>query len=235
LQPAPSSSHTAESNASTAGERRPLASAAASAIVLGMRKVILSMMVSLDGRIAAADGNLDWFRSGADFERHMLALLRSVDAFIFGRVAYELLSEYWPGAESASDAPPGDDFSTPERRIEFARLMNAIPKIVVSTTLRQPKWAPARVIGEDITGEIGRLKQQAGKDLALFAGAKTATTFMNLDLVDDIQLLVHPLVLGGGPSLFQHVDRELKLELSETRRFDCGVVASRYRRVRQGS
>jgi dihydrofolate reductase len=193
------------------------------------------MMLSLDGRIAASDGALDWFRSGPDFEEHMLRLLRTVDGFIFGRVSYELLAQYWPTATSTTDTPPGDGFSTPERRVEFARLMNTLPKIVVSNTLREPSWTPARVIGGDIAAEAARLKREPGRDLALFAGARLATTFLNLDLVDELHLMVHPVVLGGGPSLFGDVSRRLELELVEARRFECGVVLLRYRREPHGS
>jgi hypothetical protein len=93
-----------------------------------MRKLILSMMVSLDGSIARGDGDIEWFLTDERLEEVMLGLLRSVDAMMFGRVSYQLLAEYWPkaGTFESPDAPGG--FTSDERRIEFARLMNEIPQ-----------------------------------------------------------------------------------------------------------
>jgi dihydrofolate reductase len=100
-----------------------------------MRKLILSMMVSLDGLTARPDGGLEWFRTDERFEEVMLELLGSVDAILLGRVSYQLLSQFWPTAET-SDAPDNaGGFTSPERRVAFARHLNSIPKVVFSRTL----------------------------------------------------------------------------------------------------
>jgi RibD C-terminal domain len=109
-----------------------------------MRKLILSMMVSLDGMIARPDGDLGWFLSDGEFESEMLDLLRNVDSILLGRVSYQLLADYWPsaGTPAASEAPGG--FTSRNREIAFARLMNSIPKVVYSRTLtrgRAPRQA----------------------------------------------------------------------------------------------
>lgn len=196
-----------------------------------MRKLILSMMVSLDGHTARPDGDLSWFRTDEQFEGDMLALLRSVDAILFGRVSYQSLSQFWPsaGTEATGEAPGG--FTSKAREIEFARLLNALPKVVFSRTLTETAWTPARIV-RDAAGEIARMKRESGKDLVLFAGAGLATSAMNEDLVDEYHLLVHPIVLGQGIPLFRGVQAERPLALESARSLPSGVVSLRYRRER---
>lgn len=197
-----------------------------------MRKVILSMMVSLDGSIAGPGDNLEWFRTDEDFEEEMLGLLGSVDAMLFGRVAYEMLGAYWPGAgaDSSSDAPGG--FTSKARQIEFARLMNTLPKIVYSRTLAKADWTPVRVVRDNVAEDLTRMKQEPGKDLVLFAGADIATTFTNLDLFDEYRLMVHPIVIGRGLPLFKGVTADRELRLVRSRTFSSGVVLLQYERDR---
>jgi dihydrofolate reductase len=197
-----------------------------------MRKIVLSMMLSLDGKTARPDGNLDWFLTDREFEDEMLSLLRSVDGMLFGRRSYELLADYWPTADQpgAPEAPGG--FTSKERGRELARLMNTLPKLVVSTTLKQLPWGPARLIASDLAGEIRRLKAESGKDLVLFAGAGLARTFMQLDLLDEWRLMLHPIALGAGLELFAPPLPERALRLLEARAFSSGVVLLRYARSR---
>jgi dihydrofolate reductase len=192
-----------------------------------MRKITFSMLVSLDGRIARPNGELDWFLLDEAFEEDSLRLLRSVDGMFFGRVSYELLATYWPSAGTRPSSNP--------RQIEFARLMNSIPKIVFSRTLTRADWGPAVLIRDDVAGEVRKLKEQPGKDLVLFAGAALGATFMKLDLIDDYRLAVLPIVLGAGISLFEGVAEERKLELTTAKTFPSGIVVLEYRRDRRGS
>ncbi|HXE58243.1 MAG TPA: dihydrofolate reductase family protein [Gemmatimonadales bacterium] len=204
-----------------------------------MKDLILSMMVSLDGYVARPDGNLDWFRSDGELEAETLALLRDVDAMVFGRVSYLLLAEYWPAAgataagATAAAAPGG--LTGGERGLELARLMNSIPKIVVSGTLRTAPWGPATIVGEGLAEELTRMKREARRDLVCFAGADLAFTLMSLGLVDQYRLLVHPIVLGTGIPLFHGLEPEQRLELTRTRTFPSGVVLLHYRRDRRAA
>jgi dihydrofolate reductase len=199
-----------------------------------MRKIVLSMMVSLDMQIARADGNLDWFRSDTEFEVEMLRLLRAVDGMIFGRVSYELLSQYWPTAGSSDAEAPGG-FSSKEVGKEFARLMNNVPKIVYSRTLKSADWNPVTLIDEVDAVEVNRLKRQPGRDLVLFAGANLASEFVRQDLIDEYRLMVHPLTIGNGIALFQGPTAEHPLELQRARPLPCGVTLLQYARDRGGS
>ena len=197
-----------------------------------MRNVILSMMVSLDGSIARPDGNLDWFRTDCDFEDEMLALLRHIDVMLFGRVSYELLAGYWPtaGTRSAQETPGG--FSSHDCEMEFARLMNTIPKIVYSKTLTRADWGPARIVSDGIADDIAAMKREPGRDIVLFAGGRIASTFVNLDLVDRYRLMIHPIILGRGLSPFQDIVADRDLALTRTRTFASGVVLVEHARDR---
>lgn len=197
-----------------------------------MRKLTLMINTTLDAKVASADGGLEWFRNEDGIELVRQDILHQVDAMIFGRVSYEQLAEFWPTAGAASmDEAPGS-FTTAERAEEFARLLNTIPKIVVSHTPRSPEdlpWGPARSLHGDVAGALRDLKAEEGRDLVAFAGAGLATTLVDADLVDEYRLLVHPIVLGKGLALFDHIHAERTLELLDVTRFDCGVVELRYR------
>jgi dihydrofolate reductase len=199
-----------------------------------MRKIILSMMVSLDMQIARADGNLDWFRSDTEFEAEMLHLLRAVDGMIFGRVSYELLAQYWPTAGCSDASAPGG-LSSQAVEKEFARLMNSVPKLVYSRTLKNADWGPVILINEVSAVEVERLRRQPGRDLVLFAGAKLASEFIRQDLIDEYRLMVHPLAIGSGIPLFQELAAERPLELQRSKALPCGVVLLQYARDRGGS
>lgn len=192
-----------------------------------MRKLTLMMATTLDAKVAGPDGNLEWFRNDAGIEDTRLSLLHSVDAMIFGRVAYELLAGFWPTATPAAHA---DGFTSPERAEEFIHLLNTIPKIVVSHGRPPLPWGPAQSIsGDDVVGAVRGLKAKEGRDLVLFAGAELATTAIDADLVDEYRLMVHPTVLGKGLPLFDQVRSERALELVDATTFGCGVVELRYR------
>jgi dihydrofolate reductase len=204
-----------------------------------MKKLILSMMLSADGHTARPGGDLGWFLTDADFEDEMLGLLHSVDALLFGRRSYLELGDFWPSAgDPGAPAAPGG-FTRRERAVEFARLMNTIPKLVISTTLERLDWGPARRIGGDLAADVQRLKAEPGRDIVLFAGAAAAQSCMRLDLVDEYRLMLHPILLGKGLPLFAGAPAgalpELPLQLLAAKTFSSGVVLLRYARDRPSS
>jgi dihydrofolate reductase len=115
-----------------------------------------------------------------------------VDAMLYGRVSYQLMADYWP---AASD--------------EFADKMSKMPKIVFSRTLKEVEWNNSKLVKENIAQEISVMKRQPGKDFVLFAGADIASTFRQLNLIDEYRLLVNPVVLGSGTPLFKRIDNGL--------------------------
>ncbi|MEU8901598.1 dihydrofolate reductase family protein [Nocardia sp. NPDC048505] len=188
-----------------------------------MRELILQMMVSVDGMAEGPGQNLDWIEvDDPDLDRYLAEFLGSVGAQIYGRVSYELLSQYWPDAESRP-ATPGDKMLAPA--------VNGLPKLVVSRQ-RQPElpWQPAEAIGSDLAAEIAARKEQPGKPLVVFAGIETAQAFLPTGLIDEYRLLVFPVVLGGGRPLFPDDNARRQLRLIETIPFTTsGVVLQRYR------
>jgi dihydrofolate reductase len=185
-----------------------------------MRKLIYSMGVSLDGFIAGPNGEIDW--SAPDEERHRFhnQQTREIGAHLLGRRLYETMA-YW---ETFDEKP-----SAPGHELEFARIWKAMPKIVFSKTLERVE-GNARLVRDGVAEEVGRLKEQPGKDLAV-GGAGLASTLMKLGLIDEYRLFVSPVVLGGGTPYFPALDERINLELVESQTFGSRVVYLRYRRV----
>lgn len=152
----------------------------------------------------------------------MVDVLRSIDAMFLGRVAYELLAQHWPAAEDSN------------RKIEAeqARLMNTIPKIVVSRSQSDLSWGPARRVGDDLHAEVAEFKESSDKDLAMFAGASAISAFVGQGLVDEYRLAVFPVVLGDGQRLFKASQQHRSLRLLDSTTFAAsGVVILRYQPV----
>ncbi len=192
-----------------------------------MRKIFLHIFVSVDGFIEGPEQDLSWMAADGEFEEYINGVLGSVDSMIFGRRSFELLAQYWPTAE---ENPAGAaDPKKPQRHIEAARMINTKEKIVFSKTLNTTDWANSTIISGDLAAEVVRLKQQPGKDIALFAGAELASNFMRLGLIDEYRLLVNPILLGAGTPLFQGGYDRTKLHLVETRTFGSGAVLLVYR------
>lgn len=185
-----------------------------------MRKLIYSMGMSLDGFIAGPDGGIDWSVPDEELHRFHNDRVRELGAHLLGRRLYEVML-YWETAEEQ----PGAE----EVELEFARIWKPLPKIVFSTTLESVE-GNARLATEGVAEEVARLKEQPGKDLGV-GGAGLAGACAALDLIDEYQVFVHPVVLGGGTPYFPALHERINLELVETRTFGSRVVYLGYRRV----
>src|SRR5215211_1552574 len=182
-----------------------------------MRKLIYSFGVSLDGFIAGPEGEIDWSAPDEELHRFHNQQVRELGAELCGRRLYETM-RYWETAE--------ENRSAPEHELEFARIWKATPKIVFSRTLEEVE-GNARLVSDDAVEEVARLKAQPGKDLAL-GGAGLASTFIELGMIDEYRLFVHPVVVGGGTPYFPALDERIDLELVEMRTFGSRVVYVRY-------
>ncbi len=189
-----------------------------------MRKVIYSMLVSLDGYIEAPSRSLDWHLIDEELHQFVNDQQEGIDTYLYGRRLYELMAAYWPTA----DANP----SAPEYEVEFARIWKNMPKIVFSKTLEQVAWN-SRLVRDNLAAEVARLKARPGKDISV-GGPTLAASFMRLGLIDEYQLFVHPIVLGGGTPFFPALDDPINLRLIETHTFGSGVVYLRYQRADEG-
>lgn len=183
-----------------------------------MGKLIYLMNVSLDGFVETLDHGLDW--SAVDDELHawFTEHMREVDASLYGRRLYEVMAAYWPTGES-------DPASTETTR-EFARLWNATPRIVFSTSLDSVDFN-SRLVTGDVGDALDKVRAEFDGDLEV-GGPTLAAQFIKRGLVDEYRLLVHPVVLGAGTPFFPPLDRPIGLELVETRTFASGVVYLRY-------
>jgi dihydrofolate reductase len=185
-----------------------------------MRKVIYSFGISLDGFIAGPDGDFGWSAPDEELHRFHNEQAREVGAHLYGRRLYEVM-RFWDTVE--------EDPSRPELELEFARIWNATPKIVFSTTLTEVEGGATLAEG-GLADEVARLKEQPGGDIAV-GGADLAASLIALDLVDEYGPIVHPVVVGAGTPYLPPGAGRIDLRLVETRTFGSGVVYLRYERV----
>ncbi|MEO8392141.1 MAG: dihydrofolate reductase family protein [Chloroflexota bacterium] len=187
-----------------------------------MRSVILQIDVTLDGFIGALDGDTSWITSDEAMNQDGLDLLTTADTIILGRVAYQMFSSYWPFADGTAPTTLG----------KITAQINHATKLVVSNTLQNVEWGSwnnARVISGDLAEEIAALKAQPGKNMLLYAGARIISTFIELGLVDEYRLRIHPVALGSGMPIFARLQDRLKLKLVQTKLYPNGAVLLDYR------
>jgi dihydrofolate reductase len=177
-----------------------------------MRKVIVSMMVTLDGFFAGPNGEIDWHVVDEEFNEYANDFLSSVDTLLFGRVTYQLMADYWPSPSATTDDPI------------IADKMNQLRKIAFSKTLEKVEWNNSRLVKGNIAEEIAKLKQQPGKDMAIFGSGSIVSTLTQLGLIDEYRIMVNPVVLGNGKPLFKDIHDKLNLKLLRTKTFRSGNI-----------
>jgi dihydrofolate reductase len=181
-----------------------------------MRKVIFFMLVSLDGFYEGPNHEIDWHNVDEEFNDFANVQLDSVGLLLFGRVTYEMMAAYWP-----TQAAVGNDPIT-------AGNMNRLPKIVFSRTLSSVAWQNTRLVKKNIEEEISKLKGQPGKDLIIFGSSDLSVDLIQAGLIDEFRIMLNPVVLGHGKSLFNGFQERLDLELIKTRTFKSGNVLLYY-------
>lgn len=188
-----------------------------------MRKVIVSMNVTLDGFMAGRNCELDWHFNywNEEMAEHACKQLSKTDTILLGRVTYQAMARYWPYQAM--------NLSFPREHIAFADMMNNYHKIVFSRTLKTAIWNNSRLVKRNLNTEILRLKQQQGKDIIVYGSGSIVSTLMRLDLVDEYELWVHPVLLGEGKALFKGLQGQHGLQLLKTKAFSSGVIILYYR------
>ena len=179
-----------------------------------MRKIIHFVHQSLDGYIEGPNGEFDWAAVGPELSAYGRELDEQTDAVLYGRVVWEMMSAFWPQAESISDDP---------HDLAYAPIWRAKPKYVVSSTLATADWNTT-VIGANVGDEVRALKQSPGKDIVLMGGATLAAGLARDGLIDEYRIVVHPVLLGGGRLLFEEQQTRASLTLVQTRSFDSHSV-----------
>jgi dihydrofolate reductase len=183
-----------------------------------MSRLIYSFMVSLDGYVEGPNRELDWPLIDEELHTFINDQQSEIGAELYGRRLYELMAGYWPTADLDPTNPPFV--------IEFAQIWKRMEKIVFSRSLERVE-GNARLVRTDAIEEIKRLKGQPGKDLAI-GGPTLAAAALQQGLIDEYQLFVHPVILGGGTPMFPALERPIKLRLVERHQFGSGVVYLRY-------
>ena len=183
---------------------------------MNVRKVFLFMMVTLDGFFEGPGHEIDWHNVDEEFNEFAIDQLNEIDTLLFGRVTYEGMASYWPTPFAKENDPV------------VADKMNTIPKIVFSKTLDKVEWSNSRLVKENIAEEVSQLKQQQGRDLAIFGSANLMVSLLQMGLVDELRIMVNPVVLGNGKPLFKGIHDTLNLKLIKTRTFRSGNVLLYY-------
>jgi dihydrofolate reductase len=187
-----------------------------------MAELFLQISLSLDGFIEDEKGDLQWFTEDVSLDELATETLRSIDGMIFGRKAHALLAGFWPNAAATKGASAA--------LVEQARLMNSLPKYVLTHGKETAGWANSQAIKLE---DVSRLKRATRRPIALFAGASAAQAAMGRGLLDEIRLIQYPLILGAGTSLFANDGQRRDLELITSQSFDSGATVQRYRFKRQ--
>jgi dihydrofolate reductase len=179
-----------------------------------MRKLVAALFLTLDG---VAEAPQDW--NSPYFTAEMGAVIgqamASSDALLLGRRTYEEWASYWPH-QSAEDNP-------------IAGFINNTPKYVASKTLDELEWESATLLGDDVAAEVAKLKQGPGKDIIVNGSATLVRFLLGEGLVDELQLMIHPIVLGSGGRLFENGTPKAELELVDSRPYSSGVIGLTYR------
>jgi dihydrofolate reductase len=180
-----------------------------------MGKIVVSEHVSLDG-VMQSPGSTDvpfkykgWildFDTGPEGERFQIEQARNAEALLLGRVTHEAMQAFWPTAQG-----------------EFADRLNALPKYVVSSTVTDPA-GNATALGDDWPDEAARLRKELDGDIVVYGSRRLSQALMGMGLVDEVRLMVYPLVLGAGDRLFGETQDKIPLRLVESRPFGEGVV-----------
>jgi dihydrofolate reductase len=189
---------------------------------LFVRSVTYSMSTSVDGYIVGPDGGFDWGAPGEDVLRFWNDEIRGVGVHLMGRRLYETML-YW---ETAVEDP-----SLGEIELEWAGLWNPLPKVVFSNTLSTVQ-GNARLASGSVAEEIERLRAEPGEGDIAIGGATLAAEAASLGLIDEYQVIVYPVLVGGGIPFFARDERRVDLELVETRTYNSKVLYFRYRVVR---
>jgi len=193
-----------------------------------MRKIIAALQVSVDGFIEGPNGELDWaMEEDEETWKDIFEMLESVDTCILGRVMYPDYEQYWLAilANPTGILPLSGKTAT-KNEIAYARWADKIPHVVLSKTLDKVAWKTTRIVRD--LEEIRKMKQQPGKDMYVVGGATLVSSMMNLGLIDELRLMVNPLILGGGKALFKDVKERHALKLVRAKPLKSGKVGLTY-------
>ena len=200
-----------------------------------MGKLVLEIQTSLDGFIASPDGNTNWmlwswgpeWTWDAELQQYHNELTLSADCILISRqMAEEGFIAHWQNAAMNPDSP----------QYTFALHITDTPKVVFSKTLKKASpipggWENTDIVAGDFANAINKLKQHYHRDIPVYGGATFVASLIKEDLIDEFHLLVNPVAIGGGLSIFKTIDKNLQLTLIKSKAFSCGVVLLHYKSI----
>ncbi len=182
-----------------------------------MRRLIAFEQVSLDGYFVDANGDMSWaHKQDPEWNAFAASNASGGGALLFGRVTYEMMASFWPTPAAIERAPA------------VAEGMNTMPKVVFSRTLEKASWKNTTLVKRDIAAEVRRMKEESGPGIAILGSGSIVSQLARAGLIDEFQIVVNPIVLGRGRTLFEGVKEKLGLKLIKTRAFGNGNVVLYY-------
>ncbi|WP_153797897.1 dihydrofolate reductase family protein [Foetidibacter luteolus] len=185
-----------------------------------MRALNLIAQISLDGFVAGPKGEFDNFIGGEENLAFVCSIIDDADAAMFGRVSYELLEAYWPTAADKPDAT--------ENIIKYSNWYNSATRIVLSKTLQPTTANSSHIISHNLLHEVNAIKEQQGKSILIFGSPTAVHELLNINVIDNIWLIVHPVIFGDGIPLFRKTERVTKLSLSASHQLSNGTLCNKY-------
>jgi dihydrofolate reductase len=188
-----------------------------------MRKMIAGMKVSIDGKVEGAEGTADWVNAWSED----YGLTPQIDACVLGGAMYPGYERYWTTIQNEPNKPAWITGNAPTpAEIEWARFAARTPHYVLSRTLNTALWPHTKFLRA--VKDIAALKQQTGKDIYLMGGARTVASFIDAGLVDELRLIIYPLIAGVGKALFASADHRRGLELRKVQQLPGGCLSLIY-------
>ena len=185
-----------------------------------MRKLSVFNQVSIDGRFVDAKGDMSWaHKNDVEWNEYVDRNASGGGVLVFGRITYQMMAGYWPTPMAASNDPI------------VAQQMNRLPKIVFSRTLETAAWQNSTLLRGDLVEEMRRLKNEDGDDMVIMGSGTIVSQLTEQGLIDQYQIVVVPVILGGGRTMFDGVTRRPALRLTQTRSFSNGNLVMQYERA----
>ena len=182
-----------------------------------MRRLIVFNQVSLDGFFTDKNNDMSWaHRQDPEWNAFTAENASGGAELVFGRITYDMMASYWPTPQAFESNPA------------VAEAMNELPKVVFSRSLDRAGWKNTQLIQSDIAGEVRKMKQQPGMDLLIMGSGSIVSQLTDAGLIDQYQVVVNPIVLGGGRTMFDGVRNRMNLKLERTRSFHNGNVVLWY-------
>ena len=188
---------------------------------VNMRKIIMFNLVSLDGFFTGSNGEIEWHNVDEEFNITAIEMMKKFDTILFGRITYQLFEGYWPKAALDPDISKEDKI--------IADKINEITKLVFSKTLKEVSWNNAKLFNNDLVEEVKKLKDKEGKDIVIYGSGTIVQQLTNSRLIDEYRLMVNPVILVNGKSLFEGIKEKINLKLIEAKTFKNGNVLVSYK------